>query len=101
MLTGSLASFLILSSTSFLLFSFFSGTHTKMIRTKEESLRSASREARAKDLEIASLRGDLAGEQRLKVAAEAKLSEAYSERDKVSMRCIVGGGAGLWQGGCA
>lgn len=41
------------------------------------------REMRAKDLEVAALRGDVAGERRLRIAAEARLKEACSERDEV------------------
>ena len=57
-----------------------------MLRSKEEALRCAEREARAKDLEIAALKGDLAGEQRLKAAVASKLEEASSERDEVGRR---------------
>lgn len=54
-----------------------------MLRSKEEALRCAAREGRARDLEIEALRGDLAGEQRLQAAVAAKLEEASSERDEV------------------
>eukprot|EP00752_Nemacystus_decipiens_P009229 g8244.t1 len=60
------------------------GDLERMLRSKEEALRCAEREARAKDLEIAALKGDLAGEQRLKAAVTAKLEEASSEREELS-----------------
>lgn len=41
------------------------------------------REIRAKDLEVAALRGDVAGERRLRIGAEARLKKACSERDEV------------------
>eukprot|EP00903_Cladosiphon_okamuranus_P014395 g13363.t1 len=56
----------------------------RVLRSKEEAMRCSEREARAKDLEIAALKGDLAGEQRLKAAVTAKLEEAVSERDELS-----------------
>lgn len=56
-----------------------------MLRGKEEGLRSTGLQTRAKELEVASLRGDLAGEQRLKAAAEAKFAEACAERDEVGV----------------
>lgn len=58
----------------------------QVIRSKDDALLVARREARAKDLEIAALRGDIAGEQRLRAAAEAKLKDVYSERDEVRSR---------------
>lgn len=67
-----------------------------MLRAKEEALRCVGRETRAKDLEIASLGGDLAGEQRLRAAAEVKLEEACSERDEV---CVLERGGGREGGG--
>ena len=59
-----------------------------MLQSKEEALRCGGREGRAKDLEIASLKGDLAGEQRLRAAINAKLEEASSGRDEVSELCL-------------
>ena len=53
------------------------------LRAKEDALRCTRGEARAKDLEIASLCGDLAGEARLRTAAEFKLEEACSQREEV------------------
>ncbi|CAM9199405.1 unnamed protein product, partial [Scytosiphon promiscuus] len=60
------------------------GDLERVLQSKEEALRCASREGRAKDLEIASLKGDLAGEQRLRAAINAKLEEASSNRDELS-----------------
>ena len=48
------------------------------------------REIRTKNLEIASLKGDLAGEQRLRAAVEVQLQEASSERSEVGRISIVG-----------
>ncbi|CAM9277384.1 unnamed protein product, partial [Ectocarpus sp. 13 AM-2016] len=56
----------------------------RVLSSKEEALGCASREARAKDLEIAALRGDLAGEQRLRAAVTVKLEAASAERDEAS-----------------
>ncbi|CAM9935319.1 unnamed protein product [Pylaiella littoralis] len=57
----------------------------RVLRSKEEALRCAGRENRARDLEIAALRGDLAGEQRVRAAIAGKLEKASSERDELSL----------------
>lgn len=57
------------------------------LRSKDEALRCAERESRAKNLEIAALKGDLAGEQRVRAAVAGKLEKACSERDEVG-RCV-------------
>lgn len=67
----------------FLVFFYFPFRRRQVLQSKEEALRCAGRENRANDLEIASLKGDLAGEQRLRAAINAKLEEACSERDEV------------------
>ncbi len=58
-------------------------TTIQVLRSKDEALRCAEREIRAKDLELGALKGDLAGEKRLKAAVEAKLEEASLDRDEV------------------
>ncbi|CAN0265295.1 unnamed protein product, partial [Ectocarpus fasciculatus] len=58
----------------------------RVLSSKDEALGCAGREARAKDLEIAALRGDLAGEQRLRAAVTVKLEAASAERDEAILQ---------------